>query len=180
MHYQSAGQVRGGKGLSSVELAASAVMMTVMVVLAVDLCVLMLGNQVIDQATRDAARAAAAQQTSANAINAAKAALAMHKTDGFFISQPKLTATVAPDFIYQDNYGTPYLSYIPAGYPGAGTQVNFIPFVQVTASVTVLLPASLSVLGVQLNQGPLTGGKMVFRRQYTFPIVKQGLNSKFG
>src|ERR1700722_18843892 len=94
-------RVKRPNGLSSVELAASAVMLTIMVILAVDLCVLMLGNQVLDRAARDAARAAAGQSTAVNAINAATAALRMHKTDGFFVSQPALTSTSSPDFVYQ-------------------------------------------------------------------------------
>jgi Flp pilus assembly protein TadG len=165
--------------LSTVELAISAFALAIMTVLAVDLSVLMLGQQVLDRATRDAARAAAGQSTLANAINAAKGALLMHKTDGYFISQPVLTSTTSPDFVYQDYSGTPPGQVIPTGSPNAG-QTAGNPFVSLTVQVVVRLPASFGALGVTIDQGPLTGGTMTFRRNYTFPIVKQSLNNNFG
>lgn len=160
------------------ELAVSAIALAIMTILAVDICVLMLGNQVLDRAARDAARAAAAQSNITNAINAATAALLMHKTDGYFVSQPTLSGTSAPQFVYQDYGGTPPGQTIPAGSPNAG-QTAGNPYVTVTAQLNVRLPASLGALGVTLDQGPLTGGTMQFVRTYTFPIVKQNLNQTF-
>jgi hypothetical protein len=51
--------------------------------------------------------------------------------------------------------------------------------VTVTTKVDVLPPASLGIFGLSLQQGSLLNGKMTFRRQYTFPIVKQRLNQAF-
>jgi Flp pilus assembly protein TadG len=165
-------------GLGSVELAITCVFLTILTLLAVDLCVLMLGNQVLDRAARDACRAAAAQSSLANAINAANAALALHKTDGYFVSQPKLTATTVPDFFYQDYSGTPAGKTIPAGFPNAGSVAGNAT-VTVTSTVDVRLPASLAVFGVKLQGGDLVNGHMKFLRTYTFPIVRTNLNKSF-
>lgn len=169
---------RNASGLGTVELAAGAFGIMIMVILSLDVGVMMLANQVIDKAARDATRAAASQQDLATAIKAANAALATHATDGTIISQPTLTATTPPDFIYNDYSGTPPGQTIPAGMPNAGTTAGS-PTVSCTVKATVLLPASLGVLGLKLDQGPLTGGKMTFLRTYSFPIVKQKLNSTY-
>jgi len=171
--------LRAQRGLSSVELAVSAFALAIMTVLALDLGMMMLGNSVLDRAARDATRAAAGQRDLPTAINAAKATLAMHKTDGHFVSQPVLTATTAPDFVYNDYGGTPFGQVIPPGNPNAGS-IAGNPTVTVTSRVEVLLPASLGIFGVSLDQGPLTGGKMNFVRSYTFPIVRQSLNKTYG
>ena len=170
--------LRDPHGLSSVELAISAVCLVIMVLLAIDLAMMMLGNQILDRAARDATRAAAAQSTQTSAINAAKTALAMHQTDGHFVSQPVLTSTISPDFVYNDYSGTPYGQVIPPGNPNSGS-VALNPTVTVTTKVQVLLPASMGFFGVSLDQGALTGGKMTFVRTYTFPIVRQSLNKTY-
>lgn len=170
--------MRRQRGLGTVELAISCFALTIMTLLAVDLGVLMLGNQVLDRAARDATRAAAGQSSLPSAINAAKAALAMHKTDGYFVGQPSLTNTVAPDFVYQDYAGTPPGQTIPAGNPGAGTRAGN-PFVTVTTRVQVRLPASLCIFGCKLEGQDLINGDMKFLRTYTFPIVRQSLNKSF-
>ena len=169
---------RSQKGMGTIELAAASFALLILVLVVIDICFLLLGNQVLDRAARDAARAAGSQSTLANAINAANAALKMHETDGTFISQPTLTSTSAPDFVFQDYAGTPYGATIPQGQPGAGTTA-LNPTVTVTSTLQVMLPASFAVLGVHIDQGPLTGGKMTFKRTYTFPIVRQELNPAF-
>lgn len=163
------------RGLGSLELAISAFALVVMVCLCLDVGVMMLGNQVVDRAARDAARAAASQSDSASALNAAKAALASHKTDGTYITQPVLTGTSSPDFVYQDYGGAPFGQTVPP--PGSGVAGN--PFVVVNVKADVKLPAAVDCLGQFIQQGPLTGGKMTFQRQYQFPIVKQKLDSSF-
>lgn len=169
---------KNARGLGTVELAAGAFGIMIMVIISLDVGVMMLANQVIDKAARDATRAAASQPDLATAIKAAQAALATHATDGTIISQPTLTGTAPPDFVYNDYSGTPPGQTIPAGFPNAGTTAGS-PTVTCTVNATVLLPASLGVMGLQLDQGPLTGGKMTFRRTYSFPIVKQQLNSTY-
>jgi len=138
---------------------------------------MMLGNQMLDRATRDAARAAAGQQTSANALLAAQAALKNHAADGFYVTNPTLSL---PDFKYQDWGGTPQGQIIPPGNPGQGTQAQ-ASFVTVTATNQVSLPANLSMFSgmLSIKQGPLASGKMTFRRTYWFPIIKQQLNNAF-
>ncbi len=163
------------RGMGSLELAISCFALVVMVCLCLDVGVMMLGNQVVDRAARDAARAAASQSDSASAINAAKAALASHKTDGTYITQPTLVGTTSPNFVYQDYGGAPFGQPVPA--PGSGIAGN--PFVVVNVKVDVKLPASMDCLGQYFEQGPLVGGKMTFQRQYQFPIVKQKLDSSF-
>jgi Flp pilus assembly protein TadG len=171
-------RLRTSRGLGSVELAISAIFLAVMTVLAVDLCVLMLGNQVLDKAARDAARAAAAQRDLNTAIKAAKAALTLHKTDGTYVSQPELTSSTAPDFVYNDYSGTPFGQPIPPGNPNAGSLAGNAT-VTVTSTVKVKLPASLSLFGVTLQGQDLLNGNMKFVRTYTFPIVRQSLNKEF-
>jgi hypothetical protein len=166
---------RSRLGLSALELGLGSVVIVVMVCVCLDVCILMLGNQVLDRAARNAARAAAGQSNEAAALNAARAALSAQKTDGYYVSQPVLSGTTAPDFVYQDFGGVPYGQPVPA--PGSGLAGN--PFVVVNAQCDVRLPASISFLGQEIAQGPLTGGTMRFKRQYTFPIVRQSLAPQF-
>lgn len=174
----SSSRLRSSTGMGTIELAASSFALLIMVLIAVDLAVLLIGRQNLDRSARDAARAAASQGTKDRAVLAAQAALALHKADGTFISNPTLTGTNAPDFVYNDFGGTPYDQVIPAGLPNAGQKAGNAT-VTVTTQVTVLLPASFGALGVRIDQGPLTGGKMDFQRTYTFPIVRQQLDRNF-
>ncbi len=165
---------RSQVGMGSIELAITSVVGVIFTCVAMDLGVMMFGNQVLDRATRDAARAAASQTTAANAKQAALAALATHKTDGQFIGQPTLKVD---EFVFQDYGGT------PAGKTNPATgQIAQEPFVNVTATTQVLLPANVSMFagGLNLQQGPLATGKMDFRRTYYFPIVSAPLNANFG
>jgi hypothetical protein len=170
---------RDNHGLGTVELAASAFALLIMVLISIDLAVLLIGNQTLDRAARDATRAAASQNSSANAVLAARAALRMHGTPGTYISQPTLTSTSAPDFVFDDYGGTPYGEFIPAGLPNAGQRAGNAT-VTVTTMCDVILPANFGVIGVSTDQGALAGGKMTFRRTYTFPIVRSDLGANFG
>jgi Flp pilus assembly protein TadG len=168
---------RKSTGMGTVELAITAILGVLFACLAVDLGVMMLGNQLLDRATRDAARAAAGQSTLADAQQAARAALSTHKGDGVYVKSPTLLLS---DFKYEDYGGTPQGKTIPAGVPGAGG-VAQAAHVVVTATNEVLLPANLSWLmgSINLQQGPLATGKMPFRRTYWFPIVKSKLHQSF-
>lgn len=135
-----------------------------MACIAIDLGLMMLGNQKLDRATRDAARAAAGQPDSANALKAANAALKNHKADGWWVQDPTIEAGT---FVYQDYSGTPS----PVN--------NLNPHVELTCVTQVRLPANLTMFGLSLAQGPLATGKMEFKRHYWFPIVKQTLNATY-
>lgn len=170
LHYR----IRFRKGMGNIELAITAVIGVIFTCVAIDLGVMMLGNQVLDRATRDAARAAAGQSSSAAAKQAALAALASHTTDGAIISQPQLDDS---QFKYEDYGGT------PAGQVNPTTNVTAEePYVEVVASTEVRLPANITWLGglLSLKDGPLATGKMPFFRKYHFQIVRAPLSNEFG
>lgn len=145
---------RRRQGSAAIDLAISSFLMIVTGALGCDLALLTYGGTVNDSVCRDAARAAAAQVSSSLALSAAQSQLKGHGTDGYFISQPVLKSTSSPDFVYNDYSGSP-----PA---------NTSPFVTVTTSVNVKLPAPIIFFGTKLNNN----GAVQFVRRYTFPIVK--------
>ena len=151
-------KLRKKTGIQTFELAFGALFIILMTMLALDLMIPMIADSVLDRATRDAARAAAGQGDQATAVKAAQAALASHKTDGNYVSQPILTSTTPPDFVYQ-NYG------------GDPTQGN--PYVQVTCSLIAKLPCNIQMFGEHFS-GPFT-----FKRSYQFPIIKFQLGTNF-
>ena len=132
-----------------------------------DIAVCVIGNQVLDKATRDACRAAASQTNLADATNAANAALSIHKTSGF-ISQPTLK-----HIVFADNGG------IPGGViVGGVAQPN--PTVTVSATLSVQLPTGSTTgplnLSLKGQENISSKGEVTFARQYTFPIIRQNLN----
>ena len=144
-------------GFACGEFAIACILMVLVAALTSDITLLIFANSLNDAACRDAARAAGQNNNAASALAAAKAQLLMHATDGKFISQPGLTSTSAPDFIYNDFTGTP-----PA---------NTSPYVTVTTSVNVRLPFLLDLFGVDFYGA--SKHTVLFRRQYTFPIIKE-------
>jgi hypothetical protein len=169
---------RRRSGMGTVELAISGFVGVLFACLAVDMGLMMLGNQLLDRATRDAARAAAGQTTAALAKQAANAALKNHAADGFYVTTPVLSN---PDFVYEDWGGTPQGQTVPPGSGPQSGRVAQASFVSVTATNTVALPANLSMMSgaLSLKMGALSTGKMTFRRTYWFPIVRQALNNAF-
>lgn len=163
--------------MGSVELAITGFVGVLFACLAVDMGLMMLGNQILDRATRDAARAAAGQSDANNAKLAAVAALNNHKADGFLIGNPTL---VPVEFEYVDYGGTPQGQTIPPGSPGAGGTAG-ASYVAVVATTEVSLPANLSMFAgaLSMKQGPIGTGKMTFRRRYWFPLIRQSLNNAF-
>jgi hypothetical protein len=147
----------GQSGVDAGEVAIASILMVAMAALASDITLLIFANSLNDSACRDAARAAGQNSTSAAALVAAKAQLIMHATDGNFISQPTLTSTQAPDFVYNDYTGNP-----PA---------NTSPYVTVTTGVNVKLPFLLDLFGANFYGG--SNHTVLFTRRYTFPIVKE-------
>ncbi|MDR3616191.1 MAG: hypothetical protein P4L53_21710 [Candidatus Obscuribacterales bacterium] len=156
-------RVRSTNGIQTIELAFGSLAIILMTMLALDLLIPMLGNSVLDRAARDAARAAASQGSLSNAIKAANAALASHKTDGFWITQPVLTSTSSPAFVYND-------------YGGDPTKGN--PYVLVTCATTVRMPIPIAMFGSTLNGTDGNGG-VKFTRAYQFPIIKFQLGQTF-
>jgi Flp pilus assembly protein TadG len=166
------------RGVGAIEVAISAGLMILIVGLAVDLTILNYAFSVNDAACRDAARAAAGCEyaTSASgipdAVDSAKAALTMHLTDGYFISQPTLVSTTTPNFFYDNNASGPAWTNYPA--PKTFT-------VTVTTSVNVRLPVPLffwgnSFTATAQSQGLANGsGQLVFTRRYQFPIIRAGI-----
>ena len=145
---------RRNKGSTTVDLAITSMLMIVVGALGSNLTLLIYGGTINDSVCRDAARAAAAQVTPSLALAAAQSQLKAHATDGYFISQPTLKSAASPDFVYNDYNGAP-----PA---------DTSPFVTVTTSVHVRLPAPIVFFGMKLNNNC----SVQFVRRYTFPIVK--------
>lgn len=144
------------RGLAAVEIACGSLFMCVLLLLAIDVSVLMLGYEVNDKACRDACRAAAQQSSSAEAINAAQAILKTHQTDGSFVTQPVLV-TGSNNFQYQDFGGNPL----------AGN-----PTVTVTTECRVKTPVPLVFVGSNFgHDGSWVNDYWTFRKKYTFPIV---------
>jgi len=153
------------------EVAIASFVVLTMTAIAIDGTIFTMGYARLDSTTRDAARAAAAQQKNtatdpaypsvvcAAALKAAQTQLIQHKTDGTFILQPTLTQTVSPFFIYQD-------------YGGNTPPANQSPFVTVTCSEVIILPIPINFFGATFGQYMQAGNQITLSRQYTFPIVK--------
>jgi Flp pilus assembly protein TadG len=148
--YQQSPSSRSRYGGSIIEIGISAFLLAPLAAIGVDLTLMMLGITLTDTACRDAARAAAQQSTPAKASQAAQSQLQLHGTDGYWISQPVLTAVVYNDF---------------AGSP----PVNVSPYVTVTITTTVRCPAPIFFFGADF----VKGGVLQFSRSYTFPIIKE-------
>lgn len=148
------------RGSVSIELACGSLVMVALLLVAVDVTVMMIGFSLNDRACRDACRSAAQQDTSAKAQVAANAALAQHKGDGYWVSNP-LLKTGGTDFVYQDFGGDPF----------AGN-----PTVTCTTECTVRFPVPVDFFGNTFGKGSDgLRGTMTFRKRYTFPIVRFNL-----
>ncbi|MBN8662527.1 MAG: pilus assembly protein, partial [Candidatus Obscuribacter phosphatis] len=136
----------GTTGSAAIEIAVASLLFVIFVILAFDMLVVVWGYSVVDSAARDAARAAASTSNAAAGLQAAQQAALAHRTDGYFVSQPKVAAT-ATDFIYVT--------------PATGS-----PYVAVTTRADVRLPVPIQFFGAQLKDGLLP-----YARTYTFPIL---------
>lgn len=147
-------------GSAAVELACGSFVLIALTLVAIDVTVMMIGFSLNDRACRDACRSAAQQDTPTKAQNAASASLKQHPGDGYWVTTP-LLKTSGADFVYQD-FG---------GDPAAGN-----PTVTCTTECTVRFPVPVSFAGNSFGadaQG--LRGTMVFRKRYTFPIVRFNL-----
>ncbi|HEY9869270.1 MAG TPA: hypothetical protein V6D08_08900 [Candidatus Obscuribacterales bacterium] len=146
--------MRSKSGHTVIELGAIASCLTVLVLLCVNLAIVLTGASVNDRACRDAARAAAQASNSSDALRLARRAAASYKVDGYFLTQPEVSAT---EFVYEDFAGNP--------------PPNTSPYVSVTTKSAVRMPTPVFFYGAQFK-----GGTMDLERTYTFPIVKTSLN----
>ncbi|HEY9778248.1 MAG TPA: hypothetical protein V6C81_31085 [Planktothrix sp.] len=145
---------RSKRGIGCLELGLSSFLMVVCSALGLNMTLMVMGMSLNDSACRDAARAAAQQSTSALALKSAQAQLLVHATDGSFISQPSLSSTASPDFVYNDYSGNP--------------PTNASPYVTVSTIVAIRLPFPMLFFSQRVATNSLN-----FKRTYTFPIIKE-------
>ena len=141
------------RGSISLEIAAGALVTLGLVALALNVSFAMLAYGANDRACRDAARAAAQQNTAADARNAAKLIVA-----GFSRANSLLGAITVSDVVYNDFKGNP-----PADQS---------PYVTVTTRSTVSMPAPIEFFGQQVF-----GTTIPVAKTYTFPIVRLSVNT---
>ena len=148
------GYRKGRRGHTLVELSMLSVLFVVMAILSLDIGYVLMGSEVNDRACRDAARAAAQGDNYATALRLAQVAVIPHRGDGVFVSSPTVESG---QFLYQDFGGDP--------------PPNTSPFVSVTTSSNVRIPAPIFFLGSGFGEN----GTMRFSKTYVFPIVKTQL-----
>jgi Flp pilus assembly protein TadG len=148
-------------------VAIAALITMVMAVIAVDMTIVTISYANLDSTTRDAARAAAAQNTSAGATNAAISQLSVHKTDGVFCHQPQLVGNALT--VYQDWSGAPYNGTAPT-LPNSNPATTQCAYVTVQCSESVHLPVPVPFFGTNIVDYA-SGSGITFYRSYTYPIV---------
>jgi Flp pilus assembly protein TadG len=144
-------------GTSFIEVAFSAIVISIMVLFTLDIGILLMAYSITDRACRDACRAAAqgaGTNESAQLINAtarADAALAQYKSPGggLVISGPERDTSVDTDGVFWQN-------------PQGGTN----NFVRVTTKSTIKVPVPVLLGGIDMGKDGV-----VVRKQYTFPIT---------
>lgn len=144
-------------GTSFIEVAFSAIVISVMVLFTLDIGILLMAYSITDRACRDACRAAAqgaGVDESAQIANAklrADAALAQYKSaaGGLVISGPERDTSVDSDGVFWQN-------------PQGGTN----NFVRVTTKSTIKVPVPVLLGGIDMGKDGV-----VVRKQYTFPIT---------
>lgn len=145
---------KGERGHTLVEMSMLSVLFVVMAILTLDIGYVLMGSEMNDRACRDAARAAAQGDNYATALRLAQVAVLPHRSDGVFVSAPTVDSA---QFTYQDFGGDP--------------PPNESPFVSVTTTSNVRIPAPIFFLGSGFGQN----GTMQFTKTYVFPIVKTQL-----
>jgi hypothetical protein len=148
------------------EVAIAAFITIVAAAVGVDMTILTMGYNVLDQATRDAARAAGSRQDSNSAFQAAQTQLSIHQTDGYFIKQPVLKGAGTPlpngsqPFVYQD-FST-----------GPPPPANASPYVMVVCTEDIHLPINIPFFGNNISGYANAAGYFTLQRNYIFPIVR--------
>lgn len=148
------------QGTAIVELACGSIFIMILLMVAIDITLMMLGYQLNDRACRAATRAAAQQSSLVKATSAINATLAMYKGDGYLVDSPKL-ATTPGSLVYSD-FG---------GAPNSGN-----PTVSVCTEVLVKVPCPVIFCGQRfgVDAAGLTSS-WTFRKRYTYPILDVNL-----
>jgi Flp pilus assembly protein TadG len=142
------------RGSSIIELASILCLLTVVALLCADIGMIALASSLNDQACRDAARAAAQGSNMDEALKMATASVKSHEADGYFITSPTIPEG---GLVYEDYGGRP--------------PQDESPYVEVTTTSTVRVPAPIIFFGAKFGDG----GTINFSRKYTFPIVRTQL-----
>jgi len=137
-----------------VDLTLTTMLVSALGAIGANATVIILACNVNDAACRDAARAAAQTTSATQALMAAQTQLNIHSHGAFFVTQPALSSTSAPDFVYNDFGGSP--------------PPDTSSFVAVTTIVNINIPAPIIFFGTKFGSGPI-----VYRKRYVFPIVKE-------
>jgi len=163
-------QANNESGASIVELACVAVLFVVLALLCVDAGVLVMATSSLDEAVRDAGRAAAETKNQSDATSAANQALKKHigpnnpvlrnlAIVGPVTYEPYDGATKV--YIKSDT-GSTGLTGAPAG------QMLATPFVRLQAGIDAVVPAPILFIGASFGKG----GTLHFEQTATFPIIK--------
>lgn len=146
---------RSARGIHLVELAASAVALSVMAMFCLDATIVLLGYMFNDSCCRDAARAASQAKDAVSALKVARTTALAHRGDGIFWTQPQIGDS---DVFYQD-------------YGGNISSIN-VPYVTVKTTCFVKMPAPILFLGANLKPD----GTFQSICEYTFPITNINVN----
>jgi len=148
------------RGTAIVELSCGSIFIMILLMVAIDITLMMLGYQLNDRACRAATRVAAQQSSQAKALSAINATLAMYKGDGYLVSSPKLS-TEGTALVYND-FG---------GVPNSGN-----PTVSVSTEVLVKVPCPVIFCGQRFGiDGSGVTSSWTFRKRYTYPILDVNL-----
>lgn len=143
--------LRNRKASAILELASISVLLVVIAMFCADVLILAIGSGIAERSCRDAARMAAEANNYQTSLKLAQTAVKAYKGDGYFVISPTVNSA---SFQYNDYGGSP-----PEGKS---------PFVRVSTSCQVRIPAPILVYG--LNWG--TGNMLTFQKTYVFPIIK--------
>lgn len=142
------------RGSTIIEFTCVAFIVILAALMALNCAVCLFGASSNSLACRDAVRVAAQQSTAERAKNAAIAALKQYKHTSLNMTAPELSS-VGDDFQYE-------LYNDADGHP----QVDKGPFVKVTTSSTVKLPASLKMFKIGIED------TIKLKQSFTFPIIE--------
>jgi len=149
-HVTSGDRIRAATGSGFLELAVAFLVMTVMVMFALDISMLLIAVGVNDRACRDAARAASQGRSRAEALKLANAALRQHATNSTLVERPRI---VENQFAY-------VTSPPPRVRPSE-------PYVSVVTVINTRVPAPIALVGQNIG-----GNSVAIARRYIYPIVK--------
>jgi Flp pilus assembly protein TadG len=145
--YKTYRKWRKARGVMAAEVAIIGTLMVVLSAVGFNMFITVWGYSTLDNAARDAARAAASTQDKTSAIAAAQQALLAHPTDGYFVTPFTNTGTL-PDFAYNEPPTT-------------------VPICTVTTRCLVRVPIAMNTFG----NNSTDAGQINYARTYTFPIL---------